>query len=119
MANERVRQLYQYIAVSGAGKKQSAFGAYQPNGDIDVRDKCKVTIRDNVNRQDQFDCDDQDLIRQNITDRDTIVTLDYSEAGLTPQMLTRWFAYMLGTAGAPTGSMANEVQTLTRNGTVS
>lgn len=118
MSNERTRQIYQYLAVSGAGKKQSAFGAFQPNGDIDVRDKCIVTLRDNVNRQDQFDCDDIDLIRQNIMTRDTIATFDYSQSGVTAQMLTRWFAYLLGTAAAPTGSTANEVQTLTRNGSV-
>jgi hypothetical protein len=119
MSNERVRQIYQFVAVSGAGKRQSALGVFQPNGDIDVRDKCKVTVRDNVNRRDQFDCDGVDLIRQDILDRDTIITLDYKEDGLNAQILARWIAYMQGVAADPSGATTNEIQTLTRSGTVS
>ena len=119
MANERVRQVFQYFGVSGVGKKQSAHGVYQPNADLDTRDKCSVSVSDNVNRTIQYDCDGVDKIREPISDRDTVITLDYSEDGFTPQILARWLAYALGVAAAPTGSTANEVQTLTRSGTVS
>lgn len=118
MANERVRAIYQYFGVSGAGKKQSALGVYQPNADLDTRDKCSVTISDNVNRNVQYDCDGVDKIREPITDRDTVMTLDYSEDGFTPQILARWLAYQQGVAAAPTGATTNEVQTLTKTGTV-
>jgi hypothetical protein len=118
MANERVRQIYQYVAVSGAGKKQSAFGVFMPNADIDVREKCEVTISDNVDRDAQYDCDGVDLIREPIRTRDTVVELNYNE-GFTPQMLARWLAYKEGAAAAPSGSTVNEVQTFARTGTVS
>jgi hypothetical protein len=119
MANERVRAIHQFVSVSGAGKKQSAFGAFQPNADLDVRDKCVVTISDNVNRRIERDCDDVDIIREPILDRDTVITLDYTQNGINAQMLARWFGYLLSTAAAPTGATTNEVQTLTRSGTVS
>jgi hypothetical protein len=118
MPNERVRQIYNYIAVSGVGKTQSAFGAFQPNADIDVRDKCEITITDNVDRDPEYDCDGVDLIREAIRTRDTVITLNYND-GFTAQMAARWFAYLQGAATAPSGSTANEVQTLTRSGTVS
>jgi hypothetical protein len=119
MANERVRQIYQYMGVSGVGKQQSALGVYMPNADLDTRDACTVTVSDNVNRGTQYDCDGVDLTGEPIFDRDTIISLDYAQAGFTPQILARWLAYSQGVAAAPTGTTANEVQTLTRNGTVS
>ena len=118
MANTRVRQIHEFISVSGAGKKQSAHGVYMPNGDIDTREKCRVEISDNVNRRDEFDCDGQDLLRQAILDRDTQVTLTYDD-GFTPQQAARWIAYKESVAASPSGSTVNEVQTLTPTGTVS
>lgn len=117
MANERVRQIYQFIAVSGEGKKQSAFNVFQPNGDIDTREKCEVTATDNVNRRDEFDCDGVDLVREAILTRDSVLTLNYNE-GFTPQQAARWLAYQQGVAASPTGSTVNEVQSLTYNGVV-
>lgn len=119
MANERVRKIYEFLAVSGQGKKQSAFGAFQPQADIDVREKCQVTITENVARDPQYDCDGVDLIREAIRTRYVNISLDYQD-GFTPQQAARWFAYLTGTAASATGTAdTNEVQTLTRTGTVS
>ena len=112
-----VRQIYNYAAFSGIGKQQSAFGAYLDNADIDTRDKVTVSISDNVNRDQEFDCDGTDLLKEAIRDRDTTITLEYDQ-GFTPQILARWLAYKEGVAAAPTGATTNEVQTLTYSGSV-
>lgn len=118
MPNTRVRAIYEYVAVSGAGKRQSAFGVFQPNADIDTRDNCRVTVSDNVNRRIEYDCDGVDIRNEAILNRDTQIVLDYTE-GFTPQIFARWAAYKESAAAAPSGSTANEVQTFTRTGTVS
>jgi hypothetical protein len=117
MPNERVRQIHQFISISGAGKKQSAYGVAQPNGDIDTRENCRVEITDNVNREILRDCDNVDIISEPINNRDTQIVLTY-ENGFTPHQHARFLAYKEGVAAAPTGSTVNEVQTITKTGTV-
>lgn len=116
MPNERWRQIHQFLAVSGAGKVQSAYDVFQPNADLDTRDACTIEQRDVVNRRQEFDCDGADLVAEPIQNRFTQFRLSYAK--LTPQILARWIAYHQGTAGASSGAVANEVQTLTRSGSV-
>lgn len=118
MANDRTRKKYKFVAVSGTGKKQSAFGVFQPNADLDTRENCEVTIEDNVNRRIQRGCNKEDIEDEPILSRDTQITLNYTE-GITAQQIARWEAYRLSVAGSASGSTADEVQTFTRSGTVS
>lgn len=117
MANHREVLSDRFIAFSGIGKKQSAQGTALANGDIDVRDKCAITREEIIARREVRDCKDEGLIGSEIVSRMARVTLTYNE--LTPQILARWTAYFLGGSTAPTGTPADEVQTLARTGTVS
>lgn len=117
MANLREELVNRFVAFNGAGKVQSAIGTAQPNSDIDTRDKCVITREEVITRRDVRDCRDEDLTDSQILTRLARYTLVYSE--VTPLILARWFALFAGASAAPTGSPANEVQTLTRGGTVS
>lgn len=117
MANARFRQENFFAAFSGIGKKQTAFGTYLANADIDTRDKCTVEVRKILQRSDERDCGDRYLIEQPIRRRSHEVRFTYDR--VTAQIAARWLAYFFGVAAAPTGTPANEVKTLTRSGTVS
>lgn len=117
MANTREELVNRFVAFSGAGKVQSAIGVAQPNGDIDTRDKCTITREEVVTRRDVRDCRDEDLTDSQIITRLARYTLNYAE--VTPQILARWFALFAGASAAPVGTPADEVQSLTRTGTVS
>lgn len=117
MANTRWRKIHQFAAFSGAGKVQSAFDVFQPNADLDTRDACDIEQSDNVARREELDCDGSYVTDEPIERRFTQFRFTYSK--FTPQILARWLAYYAGTAASSTGAAASEVQTLTRNGTVS
>jgi|GEM_PF-3104667 len=117
MANHREVLNDRFVAFSGIGKKQSADGVALANADLDTRDKCTITREEIVTRRDIRDCKDQDLIGSKIDSRMARWTFTYNE--LTPQIIARYTAYLLGSSAAATGTPANEVQTLARTGTVS
>lgn len=117
MPNTRWRKIHQFLAVSGQGKVQSAFDVFQPNADLDTRDACEIDQSDIVERTLEYDCDGVDLINEPIIRRFTQFRLTYNK--INAQILARWTAYKEGVAAGSSGAVANEVQTLTRNGTVS
>lgn len=117
MANNRWRKIHQFVAFSGQGKKQAAYDDFMAYADLDTRDACEVEQLDNVTRRQEFDCDSVDLIKEPIANRFTQFRLTYSK--FTAQIAARFTAYKEGVAGASSGAAANEVQTITRNGTVS
>jgi hypothetical protein len=114
MANTREELVNRFIAFNGAGKIQSAVGTAQPNADIDTRDKCTITREEIIVRRDVRDCRNEDLVSSDILTRLARYTLVFAE--VTPQILARFFALCFGAAAAPTGSPANEVQTITVTG---
>lgn len=117
MANTRQVLTDRFFVVSGAGKKQSAMGTGLANSDLDTRDKCTVTREEVVDRRVYMDCRNEDPMSSKVITRLARYTLDYAE--VTPQIIARWTAYKEGASTAPTGSSANETQTLTYSGTVS
>lgn len=117
MSNTREQLVDRFVAWSGVGKKQSARGTGLANADIDTRDKCTITREEVINRRQIRDCRNEDLTNSKINNRLARWTFQYEE--VTPQIIARFDAYDLGTVAAPTGTPANEVQTLTRSGTVS
>lgn len=117
MANTREELVNRFFAISGVGKIQAAVGTGMANASIDTRDKCTITREEVITRRDIRDCRDEDMTDSQIVTRLGRYTLNYTE--VTPQIEARWAAYFFGTAAAPTGAPANEVQTLTRSGTVS
>lgn len=117
MANTRQVLNDRFIVFNGAGKKQSAQGTGLTNGDLDTRIKCAITREEVIARRDVRDCMDQDQISSEIVSRFARYTLAITE--LTPQIVALFTAWFLGGSTAPTGTPANEVQTLARTGTVS
>jgi hypothetical protein len=106
-----------FIAFSGIGMIQVDKDTPLADADIDTRHKCQITLEDVITRRDDRDCEDVDLTGQPILTRYRRVRLSYP--AITPQLLAFWLAYYLGAASAPTGSPQNEIQTLSRSGTVS
>jgi hypothetical protein len=111
------RLINQFLAVSGAGGVQSAHDVPMDNADLDTRDKCDITVEDVVARRVIMDCEGRFADDETIDTRLKRFTFTY--AAVTPQIMARWAAYFFGSATAPTGTPANEVQTLARTGTVS
>lgn len=117
MANHEDRKINRFLCVSGAGLVQVDANTPVPTIDLDTRDKCDVTLSEVINRRITRDCKDRYPIKTQITDRLLRVALNYTE--VTPQIMYRWLAIFLGASTAPTGAPANEVQRLSRSGTVS
>ncbi len=111
MANTREELVNRFFAMNGAGKVQAAIGTAMSNADIDTRDKCTITREEVITRRDVRDCRNEDLADSQIVTRLARYTLVYDE--VTPQIMAKWFALFAGAAAAPTGSPANEVQTIT------
>lgn len=119
MPNTRQVLTDRLFVINGAGKTQAAIGTPMANADLDTRDKCTVTREEVIVRRDLRDCRDEDLVSSKIDSRMARYTLEYAE--ISPQILSRWTALLLGSAQAPTGTPANEVQTIavSADGTIS
>lgn len=117
MANNREELVDRFFVVSGAGKVQAAKGTGLANSDLDTRDKCTITRELIVDRRETRDCRNEYMLKTKIRTRYSRITLNYAEC--TPQIIHRWTSILLGAAAGPSGTPANEVQTLTRSGTVS
>lgn len=117
MANSRFRKLNEFLLTSGTGKKQSAFGSFLADADLNFLENAEVEMNLEIERGEQRNCDKTDLIGQPTKKRRRQFRFRYSE--FTPHQAFKWIAYKEGAVTAPTGTAANEVQTLTRSGTVS
>lgn len=117
MSNVREVLTDRFIVFPKEGITQSGWDVPVANADITDRHKVQIARSLEVERQEIRDCRDEDLVDRKIRSRRRTFTLTYTE--VSDQILAMWSAIFLGTAAAPTGSPANEVQTLTRSGTVS
>src|SRR5436190_18973434 len=115
MSNTREVLTVRCIVDADDGTVQAAIGTPVANGDLNVRDKWTITREEIVTRREYRDCRDEDMIAAKIDSRMARYTLDYGE--VTPQIIARWTALFLGTAASPTGTPANEVQTIADGGT--
>lgn len=116
MANTRWRKVNEFLVTSGTGKKQSAFDVPMADEDLDTLENCEVEMSVEIERGEQRNCDKTDVIGQPLRRRHRQLRLRYSE--FTPHQAFKWIAYKEGAVEDPTGTAANEVQTLTRSGTV-
>lgn len=110
MANTREYLVDRFICFPEDGIVQAAWDTPVADADITVRDKCQISRQVEVDRKEIRDCRDEDLVNTKINSRFRRWTLNYTE--ISPAILARWSALFLGTAAAPTGTPANEVQTL-------
>lgn len=104
-----------FYTFSSIFKKQAGFGTAIADGDLDDRHNCTVTFDDVKERETIYDCEQSDVYDEEVTAQLKRVTLNY--ASITPQRLFGWVATLLSAAAAPTGTPANEVQTITINAT--
>lgn len=111
------RLINQFAAISGTGKVQSAFDQPMANADLDYRLKCDISVEDVVNRTTEKDCEGKFNDSRTTNTRVKRWTLTW--ATVSPQILALFGAYYFGTVTSPTGTPANEIQTLARTGTVS
>src|SRR5690242_3517835 len=105
-----------FIAISGIGKKQSDMDTPLADSDIDTRLKCQVSLQIQRARTVRRDCEDVDRTSEKTDTLTARLTLTFQS--ITAQLYALFFAYYLGVAAAPTGSAQNEIQTLSRSGTV-
>lgn len=116
MRNTKWRKLNQFFVVSGAGKKQPAFGEFLTDNALDTLEPCEVEIDLVVERGEERNCDKRDLIGQPVKSRMRRFRLTYER--FTPLQAFRMIAYKEGAIDAPVGAAFNEVQKLTRTGEV-
>jgi len=115
MPNTREVLNDRFVVFPAEGIVQAAWDTPVANADITVRHKVQIARSLDVERQEIRDCRDEDLVDRKVRTRRRTMTLTYTE--VSDQILAMWTALYLGTAAAPTGTPANEVQTLTDGGT--
>lgn len=99
-----------FYAFSGVFKRQSAFGTALPNVELDTRHNCTVEFEDVIETEVIYDCSGEDIHSEEVQSQLKRVVITY--ASITPQILFGWIAMKLGACAAPTGTPADEVQTI-------
>src|SRR5688500_17175792 len=112
MSNARWRKINQFLAVSGIGKKQSAFGSFMADADLDTKENCSIEHDLEIEYGQELNCEQRDLIGEPVERRLRRFRFVFNNP--TPQTIFRWICYKEGSVTAPTGTPADEVQTLTR-----
>lgn len=115
--NATFRKTNYFLAVPELATKQSAFGTPLLDATIDTRENCTVEIESNLDYGEELSCDQRDIINQPVKTRFRRFRLTFDR--FTAKQAFRYLAYKEGATTAPTGTPANQVQTLTRSGTVS
>lgn len=104
------------FAYPSAFKKQSAWDTAVANADIDKAhpNDPPVFPGRRITREETRDCKGEYVVARQITSRLWLVTLSFD---VTAQILAGWLAFAYGAAAAPTGTPADEAQTLTIDAT--
>lgn len=113
----RWQKINQFLVVNGEGKIQPALGTFPADAYFDTRENCEVEVNLEIERGKQLECSGRDIYGEPVKTRYRQFRLTYNSP--TPQQMFRMIAYKEGAVTSPTGTPANEVQTLTRSGTVS
>lgn len=116
MANNAQRLTNRYFAINSAGKVQSAWDSPQPNADLNLRERCEVSVEDVLAEETTYDCENVFVDDVSVNTQIKRWTLNFPS--VRPSHYARYAAYFFGSVQAPTGTPANEVQTITRMGTV-
>jgi hypothetical protein len=117
MAVQTWRKKNWFAAFSATGKQQSAMGTYLATADIDTRHTCEIEISEAIERGEERDCQNVNIVGRPVRTRLMPFRITYRK--VTPTILAFWAAYKEGGESYTAGSPADEVQTLTRTGTVS
>lgn len=106
-----------FLILPKEGTPQSAWDVPVADADGTLRLKCQIARTLEVTRQELRDCRNEDIVNRILRTRLSRMVLTINE--IDSFWISYFTALYLGTAAAPTGTPANEVQTLTRSGTVS
>lgn len=103
-------------AFSGIAGIQANFDTPMPEASLDTAWPVTSDSYPNVSQElDRIlDCSQQDLVAKEVIRRITRFDIDYDA---DPRLMAIHLAYMLGVAAAPTGTPANEQQTITNTAT--
>lgn len=111
------RLINSFIAISPTGKVQSAHDTPMAQADLDMQLKCTVTREAVITRERILDCNGRFLdSKPKLTQ---MYRWTWNFASVKPQILALLYSYFGGAALSPTGTPADEAQTLSRTGTVS
>lgn len=110
MANTRQFLGDRFFVVNGAGKVQSAQGVPMVNADLNYRLKAAITREEIIVRREYRNCRDEDFIGSKIRTRLARYTLAFTE--VNPHLIGLFSALLLGSSLAPTGTPANEAQSI-------
>lgn len=116
MANARFRKLNEFLLTSLIGRMQAAFGMPLLDSALDTLENCEVEMNLEIERGEQKNCDKMFIIGQPVKKRRRQFRFRFTDP--TPHQMFKYTAYMTGAVEDPTGIAQNEVQTLTRSGTV-
>lgn len=117
MANPRWGKTNLFLATNEFAKVQTDFGVPMLNALLNFRENCEVEWEENVERGEERNCDDVDLIAEPINSR--FMRFRFIFNRFTAQRAANYIALKEGVATAMTGVSQNEKQLLTRSGTVS
>lgn len=117
MAGNPQRLINRYFAINSAGKVQSAWNVPQPDDDLDLRERCEVTVEDVLSEETTYDC--ENVFVDDVSVNTWLKRWTLNFPSVRPSHYARYGALFLGSVQSPTGTPANEVQTITRTGTVS
>ena len=102
-----------FYAVSGAGKRQTAFNAPLDPADITTHEGVSLELTVEKQRETVYDCSGQDISSEDVESRLRKAAITFSI--ITAQIIARELAYFLGAAAAPTLSGAFQKHALTRS----
>lgn len=112
--NTPQRLLNRFVAWSSVGKVQVDADTPLADVDIDSRHKCEITMEEVILRNPILDCNGRDKVDETLRTRALRFTFNYTE--VDEKILAIHGAHFFSAADAPTGTPANEVQTLTEAG---
>lgn len=115
MPNTRQVLPDRFIILPAEAIVQAAWDTPVANADITKRLKAQIATSLDVERQEIRDCRDEDLVDRKVRSRRRTLTLTINE--VNDDWLAYFTALYLGTAANPTGTPADEVQTLADGGT--
>lgn len=104
-----------FFAESGVGKRQSAFDVAMSNADLDTRTQLTEPSEPTTERTREtiYDCDGVHIVKEEINSQLDRWIVSYPA---TAQQITKRLAFAKGTAAAPTGTPADEVQEIDLGG---
>jgi hypothetical protein len=109
--NNPQRLVDRFMAISSTAQTQADADTPVADAVLDARYRVEIAQQEVVLRREKRDCRNEFLIGETLRTRGLRFTLTYTE--VTPQLIAIWTALHMGAQAGPTGTPADEVQTVT------